>query len=68
MIDADALQSLLASRRSVRAFKPEAPPDALLARLVEMAILAPSASNKQPWRFVVVTSRAVIASSERRRR
>ena len=61
MIDADALQSLLASRRSVRAFKPEAPPDALLARLVEMAILAPSASNKQPWRFVVVTSRAVIA-------
>jgi nitroreductase len=54
------LQSLLASRRSVRRFKPEAPPRADIERLIEAAVTAPSASNKQPWRFFVVTRRALI--------
>lgn len=59
-MSADALMELLAARRSVRKFAPEPVSDELLARLVEAATLAPSASNKQPWRFVVVTSRATI--------
>jgi nitroreductase len=49
---------LMRARRSVRRFRPEAPPRELLERLVEAAITAPSASNKQPWRFLIVTGAA----------
>lgn len=56
----DALLDLLRARRSVRSFRPDPPPRDLLERLVEAAVTAPSASNKQPWRFVIVTDRARI--------
>lgn len=56
MID-DAMRA----RRSVRRFKPEVPDRELIERVLEAATLAPSASNKQPWRFLVVTNRALIA-------
>jgi nitroreductase len=55
-----SLEELLRSRRSVRSFSAERPSDDVLERLVELATLAPSASNKQPWRFLIVTSRPVI--------
>ncbi len=45
------------ARRSVRSYTPEPVPDEVLLRLLEAARLAPSASNIQPWRFVVVRSR-----------
>ena len=48
------------ARRSVRRFKPDMPDRALIEALIEVATTAPSASNKQPWRFLVVTNRAVI--------
>ena len=54
------IEDLIASRRTIRRFKPEAPPRATLERMLEMAVLAPSASNKQPWRFLVVQERAAI--------
>jgi nitroreductase len=56
------IDKVMAARRSVRRFTPERPPRALLERLLEAAVTAPSASNKQPWRFVVVTSPARIAA------
>ena len=52
----DNLHQFLRSRRSVRHFKPEPVPAELLQRLLETAIYAPSAHNKQPWRFVVITT------------
>lgn len=55
---ADDLHALLAARRSVRRFRPEPLPRDLLVQLLEAAILAPSASNQQPWRFFVVESAA----------
>jgi nitroreductase len=58
---ADLLE-LLRSRRSVRRFKPEPPGRERIERLLEAAITAPSASNKQPWRFFVVSSRERIAT------
>ena len=58
---ADALLRALACRRSVRRFRPDPPPRELLERLLEAAVAAPSASNKQPWRFFVVTRAATIA-------
>jgi len=41
-------------RKSVRAFEARDVPPGLVARLLEAARLAPSASNRQEWRFVVV--------------
>jgi len=42
------------TRRSVRKYKPEPIPDGDLREILTAAQLAPSAGNKQPWRFVVV--------------
>ncbi|TRO50072.1 nitroreductase, partial [Candidatus Bathyarchaeota archaeon] len=42
------------TRRSVRKYKPEPVLDEHLKQILEAARLAPSAGNKQPWRFVVV--------------
>jgi nitroreductase len=40
--------------RSVRGFRPDPVPDAVLRRIIEAAIHAPSARNAQPWFFVAV--------------
>ena len=60
MITHDQLHELMASRRSVRRFRPEPPSRELIERVIQSAVTAPSASNKQPWRFVVVTRRSTI--------
>ena len=44
------------SRRSIRKFLPKMPERALLEQLIAAAVTAPSASNKQPWRFLVITN------------
>jgi nitroreductase len=41
-------------RKSVRAFKADDVPEDVLTRVLEAARIAPSASNRQEWRFVVV--------------
>ena len=43
----------IAARRSVRRYKPEPIPEESIGRIMEAARLAPSAGNRQPWRFVV---------------
>jgi 5,6-dimethylbenzimidazole synthase len=49
------LTDLLAWRRDVRHFQAGKPvPADLIASLLEMAALAPSVGNSQPWRFVLV--------------
>jgi nitroreductase len=58
--DAETFLDLLRARRSIRRFKPEPVPRALLEHLVEAAEWAPSAGNRQDWFFSVVTSRARI--------
>jgi nitroreductase len=58
----DALEALLASRRSVRAFTDAPVSQELVERLLRAAVLAPSASNKQPWRFFVMDDREKIAA------
>ncbi len=42
------------TRRSIRKYKDEPVPDEDLKQILEAARKAPSAGNKQPWRFVVV--------------
>jgi nitroreductase len=41
-------------RRSIRKYRPEAIPDEKLQMILEATRLAPSAGNRQPWRFVLV--------------
>ncbi|MFO0758646.1 MAG: nitroreductase family protein [Byssovorax sp.] len=60
--DAERLLALMASRRSIRSYRPDPPPRALIEQVLEAAILAPSASNKQPWRFLVVQDRALVTA------
>lgn len=50
------LKDVVAARRSIRKFKPDPVPEEYINELLEAARLAPSGSNLQPWRFVVVTS------------
>jgi nitroreductase len=45
----------LKTRRSVRAYRSEAVPAAIVENIVDCARLAATARNIQPWEFVVVT-------------
>ncbi|MGO8914889.1 MAG: nitroreductase family protein [Stellaceae bacterium] len=51
---AGALRSAMAARRSIRSYGSEAVPPCVVDRLLQAATLAPSAHNRQPWRFVVL--------------
>ena len=42
------------SQRAIREFKPDPVPDELVRRLIEAATKAPSGSNRQDWRFLVI--------------
>ena len=53
-VDLENLSALIAQRRSIRRFQPRPVEPELLDRLLEAAHWAPSAHNRQPWRFVVV--------------
>ncbi|HET6847127.1 MAG TPA: nitroreductase family protein [Anaerolineales bacterium] len=56
MMNSTQLHEFIRSRRSVRRFSPEAIEDDVLKRLLNTATHAPSAHNRQPWRFVVITT------------
>ena len=52
----DWFWQLIRGRRSVRRYLPDPIPQPLLEKLLTAAIWAPSAHNRQPWRFCVVTT------------
>jgi len=45
---------VIKTRRSVRSYKPDPIPDDVLKRVLDAARIAPSGSNRQPWKFIVV--------------
>jgi len=45
---------LIKRRRSIRKYTPEPVTEAEVRQLLEAAMAAPSANNRQPWHFVVV--------------
>jgi nitroreductase len=47
------------TQRAIRYFRPDPVPTELIERLLDAAVRAPSAANKQPWAFVVVTDPAM---------
>ena len=50
-----AFADLVASRFSCRSYRADPVPRTAVEQLLEAARLAPSACNRQPWRFVVAT-------------
>ena len=52
------LQHLIKTRRSIRRYTADEVDLALVLNLLETAMYAPSAHNRQPWRFAIVTSMA----------
>lgn len=48
------LQIFLRSRRSVRRFRQQPVPVSMIRNILTTATYAPSAHNRQPWRFVVI--------------
>lgn len=56
-LEINRLQDLIRSRRSIRRFLPRAVPEDLVTSLLESATCAPSSHNRQPWRFVILSTK-----------
>lgn len=54
LLDPERIEHLLRARRSIRAYKPRPVPRETLARLIAVARYAPTGSNRQPVRWLVV--------------
>jgi len=46
---------VILGRRSIRGYKPDPVPKALIAEIIGLAMRAPSSMNTQPWNFYVIT-------------
>ena len=52
------LQEAIKNRRSIKAFDPDhVISEAEIQKILELAVLSPTAFNIQHWRFVVVTNK-----------
>jgi nitroreductase len=54
------LGEAILTRRSVRDYTDRAPDEATVRRLIGAAVHAPSAHNRQPWRFTVIRNRVLL--------
>ena len=57
--DRSGVYDVIAARRDVRRFRPDAVPDEVLDRVLAAAHAAPSVGHSQPWRFIVVRDAAL---------
>lgn len=48
------LKELITNRRSIRSYRNNEIPKELIEDLIDCARLAPSAKNRQPWKFLIV--------------
>ena len=56
----DTIEAII-TRRSVRKYTDNRVPEDLVKQLLRAAMAAPSAANEQPWHFVVITDRSIMA-------
>ena len=54
------LQEAILKRRSIRKFKDTEVSKEDIKKLLELAMAAPSALNKQPWEFIVITNKEIL--------
>lgn len=50
------------TRRSIRKYEDMPIPDGMVREILDAAMMAPSAGNAQPWQFVVINDRAILAN------
>ena len=62
------LEEAMRTQRAIRRLTNEPVDDALLRRLIELALKAPTGSNAQNWEFIVVRDPAIIAQLARQNR
>ena len=60
MIDGNEMLELIISRQSDRKYSDTAVEKEKLERIIEAGRMSPSASNAQPWKFVIVTEHELI--------
>lgn len=61
----EACIEALLKRRSIRVFKDDEVPLDIVFKAIEVARYAPSAGNKQPWRFIVIRDKKRIENLAR---
>ena len=52
----------IATRATVRAFKKDPIPDAMIEKLLRAGMAAPTALNAQPWHFIVIRDRDILSA------
>ena len=57
---ADAVIEAIKKRRSIRRFDERKVDKEVIEEIIQAGRFAPSAQNRQPWRFIVITNRGVI--------
>jgi len=50
---------VIRTRRSIRSYKPDPIPEEVLSRVLDAARIAPSGSNRQPWKFIIVKDKTL---------
>ncbi|MBW1711217.1 MAG: nitroreductase family protein [Deltaproteobacteria bacterium] len=58
------VEQAVLERRSVRNFKDDPVPEPFIRRVLEAGRFAPSAGNCQPWKFIVLTNKELIAKMD----
>jgi len=60
MIDPEILLDFIKERRSIRAFQDKQIPEKEIEMILEAGRWAPSASNRQPWNFILIKNRDIL--------
>jgi nitroreductase len=60
LIEPNTLLKFLSERRSIRNFQDKIIPDEEIDMILEAGRWAPSASNRQPWEFIIIKDREFI--------
>jgi nitroreductase len=56
----DTLEAIL-TRRSIRSYESKPVEERLVKKIIEAGMSAPSAGNEQPWHFIVIKDREILA-------
>ena len=54
------MTDIIKERRSIRSFKDKNVSEMKITKLLEAAMLAPSAGNEQPWHFIILDDKKII--------
>ena len=60
MIDPKIFLNFLKERRSIRAFQDKPIPETEIKMILEAGRWAPSASNRQPWQFILIKNKEIL--------